>query len=232
MTGQQQRHLACIRLERIDVAGLDDTSLLGESDRTLLAGMSHPNRRRQFVAGRALAQALICSLGHQATRPTPIETSAAGKPYLPLWPELHLSISHSGEWVACAIASVPIGLDIERIDARRSTGQLIEQVCSKEEQRSFQSLSCDRRDRLFAELWTLKEAWLKRQGVSLDISLMRAIRWKLVTAADGNCASWITSACLAVTVLGPPAASFLDVPVALRSVPCTIRQIESGEMPT
>ena len=190
--------------------------------------MSHPNRRRQFIAGRALAQRLIHSLGEDPAPPIPIEVDAAGKPFLPSWRALHLSISHSGDWVACAVASVPVGLDIEPINPRHSTEDLIEQVCSKEERILFESLSADGRDRLFAELWTVKEAWLKRRGASLDISLMRDVRWTAVAATSGNCASWITSDSLAVTVLGPPPGSFGDVPHELRSVPCTARQVEQA----
>jgi phosphopantetheinyl transferase len=228
VTGTQKTRWARIEIKRIASVGLDDTTSLLEADLSRLAALSHPHRQRQFIAGRALARRLICSLGDDQTVPMPIEVDAVGKPFLPRWPALHLSISHSGDWIACAVANVPIGLDIERINPTRSTGDLIEQVCSKEEQSLFESLSPDRRDRLFTELWTVKEAWLKRRGVSLDIGLMRDIRWKAAAATSGNCASWITSDSLAVTVLGPPAESFEDLPHELRSVTCTTRQVEEA----
>lgn len=36
-----------------------------------------------------------------------------GKPYLRLHPELFFNISHSGEWIACVLGNVPVGIDIQ-----------------------------------------------------------------------------------------------------------------------
>lgn len=35
-----------------------------------------------------------------------------GKPYLLNYPDVHFNISHSGEYVACAVADSPVGVDI------------------------------------------------------------------------------------------------------------------------
>jgi 4'-phosphopantetheinyl transferase len=153
--------------------------------------------------------------------------SASGKPYLADRPDLHVSISHSGDWVACAVAGVPVGVDIERIDRRRATSELIEEVCSDEEQRLIRRLPPTRRESFFTELWTLKEAWLKRHGAPLDVARMRAIKWSAVKAPQGNCASWITSAALAVSVSGPGVSSFSsETPELLSFAACTTRQVE------
>ncbi len=214
-------------LERIDTAGLDDTTLLGPLELERLESMSHTKRRRQFIAGRALVHRLLATLDKAGTRSFLIHVSATGKPYLADRPDLHISISHSGDWVACAVAGVPVGVDIERIDRRRATSELIEEVCSDEEQRLIRRLSPARRESFFTELWTLKEAWLKRHGAPLDVARMRAIKWSSVKAPEGNCASWITSAALAVSVSGPWVSSFpSEAPELLSSASCTTRQVE------
>ena len=43
-----------------------------------------------------------------------IERNAHGKPYLPGHPQICFNISHSGEYAACAFASIPIGMDLQR----------------------------------------------------------------------------------------------------------------------
>ena len=43
-----------------------------------------------------------------------IERNAHGKPYLPGHPQICFNISHSGEYAACAFASIPIGMDLQQ----------------------------------------------------------------------------------------------------------------------
>ncbi len=38
-----------------------------------------------------------------------------GKPYLNGYPNYYFNISHSGEFVVCAISNNPVGIDIEQI---------------------------------------------------------------------------------------------------------------------
>lgn len=220
---------ARISIERLETAGLDNTTLLNAAERIRLEAISHPVRRRQFVAGRVVTRKLLSTLSQDSALDWSLDLSATGKPVLRHRPDVHLSISHSGEWVACAIASVPVGLDIERIEPNRSTDELIKQVCSDEEQSLLQSLPGARRERLFTELWTLKEAWLKRLGAALDVARMRTLRWTPVNPPVGNCASWMTPDGLSVSVLGPPAQSFLsDAPALVREAHCTTRQVEDA----
>ncbi len=46
-----------------------------------------------------------------------IETTEGtyGKPYLIKYPTFHYSLSHSGEWVACAVDTKSVGIDIQEI---------------------------------------------------------------------------------------------------------------------
>jgi 4'-phosphopantetheinyl transferase len=229
LTKQQPLQFARVWLARIETEGLDDTSLLSPVELARLASMSHAKRRRQFIAGRVLAKKLIAAMSGDGAERAVIDVSATGKPYLADRPDLHFSISHSGHWVACVVASVAVGLDIERIDSKRSTRELIEEVCSKEEQRLLATLPGDRRDQLFTEFWTLKEAWQKRQGRTLDVERMRAIKWRTAAPPEGNCVSWMTDDALAISVVGPSARSLLGHPASSLAVAhCTLRQVEDA----
>src|SRR6266508_3965788 len=37
-----------------------------------------------------------------------------GRPFLPGAPRTHLSLAHAGEWAACAVGRLPVGVDVER----------------------------------------------------------------------------------------------------------------------
>lgn len=93
-----------------------------------------------------------------------------GKPYLKGYENLHFSISHCDEWVACAVSDRPVGIDVER------TGYLsdlmIKRMLTKEEQGFLNQYRSQRERYLhtFYCFWTLKESYLKwnGRGFSMD----------------------------------------------------------------
>lgn len=93
-----------------------------------------------------------------------------GKPYLKDQLKFHFNISHSGDFVVCAIDNDPIGIDIEEV-------KFIEY---KEIAKSFFTISeynyiikKDLKSSLskFYEIWTLKESYIKQCGQGLSIPL-------------------------------------------------------------
>lgn len=42
-----------------------------------------------------------------------------GKPYFPEYPERHFNLSHSGEYVLCALSDAPVGVDVEVVRPRK-----------------------------------------------------------------------------------------------------------------
>lgn len=96
-------------------------------------------------------------------------TDEKGKPHIK-GDKVHFSISHSGEYVACAVDSSPVGIDIERI--RTVTLSLIKRVCTEEELQyvlggnDAQNVDCEVCLR-FLHLWCAKEAYLKYTGEGL-----------------------------------------------------------------
>ena len=53
------------------------------------------------------------SLFSVTDEPLLIHRTSRGKPFLPQFPDLHLSVSHSGEWFVCAISNQPVGIDLQ-----------------------------------------------------------------------------------------------------------------------
>lgn len=96
-------------------------------------------------------------------------TDEKGKPHIK-GDKVHFSISHSGEYVACASDLSPVGTDIEKI--RTVNLPLVKRVCTEEELQyvfegdNIQNLGSEACVR-FLQLWCAKEAYLKYTGEGL-----------------------------------------------------------------
>ena len=94
---------------------------LGPEDRARFAafpsGGGRPAERgRQFLLSRALlAFALEETLGGR--EPPILAKDAGGRPFLPEWPGLFLSLSHTAGAAVLALSDAPVGVDVERLRA-------------------------------------------------------------------------------------------------------------------
>lgn len=82
--------------------------------------------------------------------------------------DLHFNISHSGSYVACAISTFPVGIDVEQQVTRDFS--LFQSLWSEEENRLYTLLEQE----AFYALWTAKESYGKYKGFGLHDSLMEA----------------------------------------------------------
>lgn len=92
-----------------------------------------------------------------------IEADPLGKPQVKNAP-LHFNLSHSGDFVACAVDARPVGVDIEVIRPVRTA--LAARVCCPEELDYAAPGGTLDPVRFFA-LWTAKEALLKYRGTGI-----------------------------------------------------------------
>jgi 4'-phosphopantetheinyl transferase len=77
---------------------------------------------------------------------------------------LHYNVSHSGDWIVLAIASSPVGTDIEFIDEAFKFQDILPDNFNKEEATYINHENSTER---FFILWTRKEAILKATGQGL-----------------------------------------------------------------
>ena len=136
--------------------------LLSPDDRLRLVRIRHERRRRQFVAGRALLAAALADLFGPAARQWRLEAQT-GPLRLEGDQAPQISLTHSHEIVACAVAPVPVGLDVEYC-RDRDFAALVEYVCSETERRAYGTLPAGERKAWFYRLWTTKEATYKLLG--------------------------------------------------------------------
>ncbi|MCX5394699.1 4'-phosphopantetheinyl transferase superfamily protein [Streptomyces sp. NBC_00094] len=97
--------------------------------------------------------------------PCPCCGEPHGRPVLPDG-RLHFSLSHCEGMSLIAVATTPVGVDIERIPAPHLVAELAE-VLHPAESAELAALARDRRPAAFARVWTRKEAYLKGTGVGL-----------------------------------------------------------------
>lgn len=85
-----------------------------------------------------------------------------------------ISVSHSGEWVALALArEVPVGVDVERISDARDLDGLAGYTLADAEHEQWRSLPEHGRAGAFFGYWARKEALLKATGLGLSGGLRR-----------------------------------------------------------
>ncbi len=163
---------------------------LNDAERGRHARFVRAERRRQFVAGRVLLRLALGELLGAEARAVALTERPGNAPALAL-PEqagLGLSISHSGQWVACAVSLAgPVGLDIERIDPARDMLAIAEQAFGPEEAGLLRSLDVAVRANAFYRMWCRHEAHIKLgckgvhdmfhtlPGLALVLSSMRAL---------------------------------------------------------
>lgn len=136
--------------------------------REKLLRMKEQNSRNCSLAAGCLLHKVLCKwMGIEENNVPFFELSYGkeGKPYLPEKPEICFNLSHSGEYVCCAIGDVQVGVDLqkktpvkERIAERFFTAADIQKLsmCREEE-----------RNDLFFRMWSIKESFIKLTGEGL-----------------------------------------------------------------
>ena len=158
---------------------------LSPTERGRLARISSAKRRAEFLAGRLLLRRLLAATLGGDARDWSLTAAEDGPPLVPSDAGVHLALSHSGGWVAGAVSTSPAGLDLETPGRARDVLALAANVCTPDEQSCLCALQGDARDAAFREMWTLKEAWLKRRGEGVSPARLAAVGTR-----EGGAGAW------------------------------------------
>lgn len=124
---------------------------------------------RRAILSEAMIRLIIISRLDIRNQDIVLVKNEYGKPFLKDYPDFQFNVSHSGEWVVCAVHHLPVGIDVEQIQP----------MDMKIAQRFFSDQEyCDLMERnqaeqllYFFDLWTLKESYIKALGKGLSIPL-------------------------------------------------------------
>jgi 4'-phosphopantetheinyl transferase len=145
--------------------------VLSPDERERAARFHFDRDRRDYVAAHALVRHVLSRHAPYAPGTWRFDLGTHGKPFVADPAEaspLSFNLSHTSGLVACVVARGPaVGIDVEAVTRRTPSEAVVRKVFAREEVRALESLSEGARASRFADLWTLREAYVKAVGVGL-----------------------------------------------------------------
>ncbi len=129
-------------------------------DLELISETRNKKRIYEHVSSRELLLEMLISKGINP-KDIAIQKTADGKPFaMHNGERVHLSFSHTNEWVICGISSdLDIGIDAEKVE-RSFRPELLQRIASDEEVNEL-------KDCQPIAIWTMKEAVVKSLGIGI-----------------------------------------------------------------
>jgi 4'-phosphopantetheinyl transferase len=129
---------------------------------------------RNALLGDILARTEICRATGLKNEQLDFSTNEYGKPFLnhltpdgsAADPRIHFNISHTGNYIACAVADRSVGIDIESI--KSVDLNIAERFFAPDE---IEYVMDNNQAQRFFEVWTKKESRIKWEGKGLSKSL-------------------------------------------------------------
>ncbi len=167
-----------VHLWNVDVSGLvvaEARSDLAREECDEAEAIHLQPRRDDFVRQRAVLRRLLSGYTGRSPKGLRFTRSATGKPSLiERRPPLEFNLSHSGAHTLIGVSGGrSIGVDVQIVRRGVRCLDLARRFFSPTERTYVESLSPQKVERAFFDLWTLKEAWLKATGAGISGGLDR-----------------------------------------------------------
>lgn len=135
-------------------------------------------KMRSLAAGLLLHAGLCDYLRLLAEETPPFQTARGqwGKPFLTECPDVHFNISHSGEYVCCAVSECEVGVDIQRYQEK--VGGIAERFFTEADNNLLEN-SNGKKLEMFFRIWSVRESYMKLTGRGMGQGLDSfEINWK------------------------------------------------------
>jgi 4'-phosphopantetheinyl transferase len=179
---EQEVHVWTAALDA--TSGFGYSGLLGDEEQARASRLRDPADRSRYVVTHGVLRRLLAEYLGESPEALRFFHGPRGKPELARQggvPALSFNLSHARRWVAVALArSMPVGVDVEQLDAAVDADGMARLVMSASEQATLAALTPAQRRRSFLAAWVCKEAVLKATGHGLGdgaqrIELPRAV---------------------------------------------------------
>lgn len=143
------------------------------------------NKKNMEAKARSLAAGILLHEGlceylncpPESTPPFQTDVGQWGKPYLVDYPQINFNLSHSGEYVCCAVAGFAVGVDVQRHQTVKDG--LARRFFSMEDNQLLAGLNESEKRELFFRIWSIRESYVKFTGKGLGQGLAGfKIDWK------------------------------------------------------
>jgi len=174
-----QAGLLLVQLE-LEPWGLDQAALMRQlptEEQDRIQGYRRDADRYRGLVAALLPRLLIAHRTGQPLSAIRFERSPAGKPFYPADTDFHFNLSHSGHYVALAVGTAPVGVDIEQLRPTMDWDAIAKRFFTAEEQRWLATAGEAERQQRFIALWSRKESLLKAtgEGIAGGLSSFSAI---------------------------------------------------------
>jgi 4'-phosphopantetheinyl transferase len=187
-------HIWRMRLDQSMSQLLRLEQILSTDERKRADQFHFERHRRRFLVGRWFLRSVLGRYVNSEPSQLRFFYSDRGKPFLKA-PHNHsvgFNLSHSHEMALCAVTlNQAVGIDVEYIRPIPEGEQLAQRLFTSQEYKIIRSVSPERRQRMFFNLWTVKESYLKATGEGLagldtvEIRLSPDLR-KITLEIDGE----------------------------------------------
>lgn len=145
-----------------------------DRQKKVLKYKNHDEKIRSIYAGLLFRHAYI-DFGHTKEQWSGIEIeyNQYGKPSIKDDREFNYSLSHSGDWVVCAVDINNIGIDIQKWQNWKMN--LAKRFFSEEEYQRINMAAEEEKDRLFFSMWAGKESYVKYTGRGIGSGIDKCI---------------------------------------------------------
>lgn len=160
-------------LKTTDMEGHNDNDFQKYMDRETWEDANrpaNPRTRRTKILSRALVHGVIRKTWGWTPGDYRITTGEHGKPRLaaPV-SKAFFNLSHSGDYILCAVSSQEVGVDIEYRGKARL--EVARRFFHPHEARLLQDAPAEQQSSLFFDYWAAKESYLKYTGDGLSGSM-------------------------------------------------------------
>jgi len=167
--GTEQVHVWLLNLD--DCALDAQSSVLAPDELARARSFASQRLGSHYSRCRSTLRTLLAGYTGQPAASLRFAYGPLGKPAL-AGGEWHFNVSHSGAKALVAIASSPLGIDLEGLDNPAiDPDELLPLVCNRTETATLEAMAARERHRSFYQLWTGKEAFCKALGLGLHIEL-------------------------------------------------------------
>ncbi|MGI4740012.1 MAG: 4'-phosphopantetheinyl transferase family protein [Janthinobacterium lividum] len=149
--------------------------------------------QKRFIITRAVLRILLGKYANQTPYEIEFSIGLNKKPTFKNNLGLHYNVSHSKSWALIAVATVEVGIDVEKVDQHFVFQDILQHSFSLQEKNIIQNSGESRG--LFYQSWTRKEALVKAtaRGIDADFYAIPSLDGIYHLQDERNAKEWVVS---------------------------------------